>query len=86
MEKKNIIIKNNDGTSLEVELITYLFSDDGQSNYVVYSKGEITGAEKDEVIYISKIINDGSKLVIEEIVDDEEWVNVQTLLKRIANA
>jgi hypothetical protein len=86
MEKKNIIIKNNDGTSLEVELITYLFSDDGQSNYVVYSKGEITGAEKDEVIYISRIINDGSKLVIEEIVDDEEWVNVQTLLKRIANA
>ena len=86
MEKKNIIIKNNDGTSLEVELITYLFSDDGQSNYVVYSKGEITGAEKDEVIYISKITNDGSKLVIEEIVDDAEWVNVQTLLKRIANA
>lgn len=86
MDKKNIIIKNSDGTSLEVELITYLFSDDGQSNYVVYSKGEITGAEKDEVIYISRIINDGSKLVIEEIVDDEEWVNVQTLLKRIANA
>jgi hypothetical protein len=86
MEKKNIIIKNNDGTSLEVELITYLFSDDGQNNYVVYSKGEITGAEKDEVIYISKITNDGSKLVIEEIVDDAEWANVQTLLKRIANA
>jgi len=86
MEKKNIIIKNNDGTSLEVELITYLFSDDGQSNYVVYSKGEITGAEKDEVIYISKIINDGSQLVIEEITDDAEWANVQTLLKRIANA
>jgi len=86
MEKKNIIIKNNDGTSLEVELITYLFSDDGQSNYVVYSKGEITGAEKDEVIYVSKIINDGSQLVIEEIIDDAEWANVQTLLKRIANA
>lgn len=86
MEKKNIIIKNNDGTSLEVELITYLFSDDGQSNYVVYSKGEITGAEKDEVIYVSKIINDGSQLVIEEITDDAEWANVQTLLKRIANA
>lgn len=86
MEKKNIIIKNNDGTSLEVELITYLFSDDGQSNYVVYSKGEITGAEKDEVIYISKIINNGSQLVIEEITDDAEWANVQTLLKRIANA
>ncbi len=86
MNKKNIIIKNSDGTSLEVELITYLFSDDGQKNYVVYSKGEINGAEKDEVIYVSRIINDGTKLIIEEIVDDDEWANVQTLLKRIANA
>ena len=82
---KRVLIEDASG-SYEVELITYLFSDDGQSNYVVYSKGEITGAEKDEVIYISKIINDGSQLVIEEIIDDAEWANVQTLLKRIANA
>ena len=86
MEKKMIIIKNSDGSSLEVELITYLFSDDDQTNYVVYSKGEINGAENDEVIYISKIKNDGEKLVIEEIADDNEWANVQVLLKRIANA
>ena len=86
MEKKMIIIKNSDGSSLEVELITYLFSDDNQTNYVVYSKGEINGAENDEVIYISKIKNDGEKLVIEEIADDNEWANVQVLLKRIANA
>lgn len=86
MEKKYITIKNSDGTSLEVELVTYLFSDDGQTNYVVYSKGELNGAENDEVIYISRIKNDGDKLVLEEIVDDGEWANVQILLKRIANA
>ena len=86
MEKKMITIKNSDGTSLEVELITYLFSEDNQTYYVVYSKGELNGAENDEVIYISKIKNDGSKLVVEEITDDIEWANVQVLLKKIANA
>ncbi len=86
MEKKMITIKNSDGTSMSVELITYLFSDDQQSKYVVYSKGEISGAENDEIIYISKIKNNGTDLVIEEISDDNEWANVQTLLKKIANA
>ena len=86
MEKKYIVIKNSDGTSFEAELVTFLLSEDEQTNYVVYSKGEINGAENDEVIYISKIKNAGSKLTIEEIVDENEWANVQMLLKKIANA
>ena len=86
MEKKMVKIENSDGSSMDVELVTYLFSDDQQSNYIVYSKGEINSAEGDEVIYISKITNNGSNLLIEEIVDDNEWASVQTLLKRIANA
>ena len=84
--KKMITIENSDGTRNEVELITFLFSDDQISNYVVYSKGEKTGLEDDEVIYISKIIKNGDSLVIEEITDNAEWLNVQTLLKKIANA
>lgn len=86
MDKKRIKITFGDGSSQEAELITYLFSDDGQTNYVVYSKGEIHGAENDEVIYISRIVNNGSSLLIEEITDENEWTAVQTLLKKIANA
>jgi len=85
MDKKMITIENNDGTKLEVELITYLISDDKKDNYVVYSKGEKSGEEGDEVIYISKIINDNGTLIIDEITEDEEWNNVQSLLKKIAN-
>ena len=67
MDKKRIKIMFSDGRSEEAELVTYLFSDDEQTNYVVYSKGEKNGAEGDEVIYISRIVNNGSSLLIEEI-------------------
>ena len=85
-EKEMVIIENNDGSTMEVELVTYLISDDQLRTYLVYSKNEKTGAEDDEVIYISKIIQNGEVLKIEEIVDDNEWSDVQKLLKKIANA
>jgi hypothetical protein len=82
--KEMVIIENNDGTIMEVELVTYLVSDDRLNTYVVYSKGETSGVEADEVIYISKVIKQGDILQIEEIGDDE-WAEVQRLLKKIAN-
>lgn len=84
--KKKIIIENSDGSKFEAELVTYLFSEDHQSTYIVYSKGEKTGLEDDEVIYISKLVRNGETLVIEEITDNIEWSDVQILLKKIANA
>lgn len=85
-EKKIVTIKNPDGSLMDVEVVTYLISNDQLSNYLVYSKGELSGSENDEVIYISKIIKKDSVLTLEEITDDKEWSNVQTLLKKIANA
>lgn len=85
-EKEMVVIQNADGTKLEVELVTYLISDDNTSKYIVYSKGEKTGAESDEVIYISKIVSTGDVLKLSEITDDNEWGIVQNLLKKIANA
>ena len=85
-EKEMVVIQNADGTKLEVELVTYLISDDNINKYIVYSKGEKTGAESDEVIYISKIVSTGDVLKLSEITDDTEWGNVQNLLKKIANA
>lgn len=85
-EKEMMRIKNPDNTTIDVELVTFLISDDKQNKYVVYSKGEKTGVEDDEIIYISKLIDENGVLKISEIVDDNEWLNVQNLLKRIANA
>lgn len=83
--KKMVTIAYSDGTSEEVELVTYLLSDDQINNYIVYSKGEKSGTEGDEVIYVSKLIKKDEKNLIEEIMDENEWFNVQTLLKKIAN-
>lgn len=84
-EKEMIVIQNSDGTTIEVEFITYLVSDDQTAKYLVYSKGEKMG-DNDEVIYISKFIKDGEVFKLQEIASDEEWLNVQKLLKKIANA
>lgn len=86
MEKEMIEIVNVDGSIESVELVTYLISDDKLRKYVVYTKGEVQGEQGDQIIYISKIIDENDTLKLEEIVDDTEWSEVQVLLKKIANA
>ena len=85
-DKEMIIIENNDGSKSEVELVTYLVSEDNTNKYIVYSKGEKQADSDDEIIYISKVISDGDVLKLTEITDDNEWTAVQNLLKKIANA
>ena len=75
-----------DGLSTEVEVVTYLNSEDDKRQYVVYTKGEIQEQTGNQVIYIARIVKDGEKLNLEEITEDAEWVDVQHLLKQIANA
>ena len=86
MDKNKVTIENQDGTTKEVELITYLISEDHKNHYIVYSKGETTGDNGDEIIYISKIVNNKNVVHIEEIKDETEWSTVQLLLKKIANS
>lgn len=86
MDKNKVTIENKDGTTKEVEMITYLVSDDQKKHYIVYSKGETTGNDGDEIIYISRIVNNNNTIHIEEIKDDAEWGMVQLLLKKIANS
>ena len=86
MSNEMIKLVDLNGNVSEVELITYLISDDNMSTYVVYSKGETQGAEQDRIIYISKVYKEEDKLKVSEIIDDDEWASVQQLLKNIANA
>ena len=86
MEKEIIEIVNVDGSIENVELVTYLISDDKLRKYIVYTKGEVQGEQGDQIIYISKVISESNSLKLEEIIDDSEWSEVQVLLKKIANA
>lgn len=85
-DKKKVVIKSSNGSATEVEVITYLIREDNTGAYLVYSKGEKTGEENDEVIYISRIVTKDGVDELVGIADDNEWTEVQSLLKKIANA
>ena len=83
-EKETIIIENQDGESYETELVTYLVSKDKENVYIVYTNNEVE-ENGDQVIYVSKVVAKDNTVKIEEILDDSEWLDVQELLKEIAN-
>lgn len=84
VEKAELI--DIDGLSSEIEVVTYLNSEDNKRQYVVYTKQEVQAETGNQVIYIAKIIPEQTVFKLEEITDDLEWIDVQHLLKSIANA
>ena len=82
-EKEIIEIVNPQGEREDVQLVTYLITEDKLKQYIVYTKGEVVGTEGDFVIYISRLFKDAEGFKIQEISDDVEWNEVQQLLKRI---
>lgn len=83
---EKILIVSKDGNEEEVDVVTYLNSRDNMNQYFVYSKGE-KQPNGDMIIYISKLVEEDDGIIkLYEIVDDNEWKNVQKLLKEIANA
>lgn len=82
--ENKITIVNQKQEEEDVELVTYLNTKDNKNQYIVYTKNE-KQPNGDIVIYISKLIEEDQVKKIVEIKDEEEWKNVQTLLKEIAN-
>ena len=85
-EREKITIVDFNNVEQEVELVTYLISEDTMNTYLVYTKGEVQGVDEDLIIYVSKIFDNNGVLKLENIVDEEEWSQVQRLMKKIANA
>ena len=86
MDKKEMAeLIDVDGLSSEIEVITYLNSDDDKRQYVVYTKGEVQEQTGNQVIYIARMLKEKDMIKLEEITDDLEWIDVQHLLKKIAN-
>ena len=84
-DKKTIEIINSEGIKNQYELVTFLNSEDDTRQYIVYTKGEVQGVNKHLIVYISRFINDNGILRLQEIEEDTEWVDVQHLLRGIAN-
>ncbi len=86
MDNTMVEIQKADGTIESVNLVTYLISNDGLRQFIVYTKNEIQGDAKDHVIYIAKVLNKDGTLTLTDILEDGEWAEVQHLMKKIANA
>ena len=85
-DNENIVIKNDDGTSVQAKLVTYLMNRKNNYTYIVYSKCEKADDNSGEIIYVSRFIKEGDVFKLQDIADDQEWLDVQKLLKEIANA
>jgi uncharacterized protein YrzB (UPF0473 family) len=85
MDDDKITIVYQDNKEEIVDIVTYLNSKDSMNQYLVYTKNE-KQPNGDIVIYISKLIEEDGKKTITEISDNDEWKNVQKLLREIANA
>ena len=82
---ENNIIECEENGKLVKYNVVFTMEGVNNKNFVVYTKGE-NQPNGDVIIYISKIKEEDDATKLEEIVDDNEWKDVQKLLKEIANA
>lgn len=84
MEKEMIRVVDTDNVELEVELISILEDKEENNKYLVYTKGE-TQKNGNLILYISKVVVDGSSYVLDNIDDDNEWGNVKRIMSEMVS-
>lgn len=84
MEKEMIRVVDTDNVELEVELISILEDKEENNKYLVYTKGE-TQKNGNLILYISKVVVDGSGYVLDNIDDDNEWGNVKRIMSEMVS-
>ena len=84
MEKEMIRVVDTDGMELDVELISILEDKEENNKYLVYTKGE-TQKNGNLILYISKVVIDGTSYVLDNIDDDAEWGNVKRIMSEIVS-
>lgn len=75
-----ITITNSDGSDVEYELVTTIENENTNIRYIVY-KDLIDDATSDDIdLYISRVVVEDGKEIIEEISDEDEWNSVAKVL------
>lgn len=84
MEEEMIRIIDVDGIEQQVEKVAIL-EDEGEKNkYLVYAKGE-TQKSGNKILYISKLIVGEKGYELDNITDEEEWMNVKKIMSEIVS-
>lgn len=84
MEKEMIKIMDADGVELEVEKVAILEDKEETNKYLVYTKGE-TQKSGNKVLYIAKLMVGEKGYELDNITDDDEWMNVKKLMSEIVS-
>lgn len=80
MEREKITITNSNGEDIDYELVTVIENEKTNIKYLVY-KDLIDDEDSDDIdLYISRVVIEDGKEIIEEIEDEQEWQQVSKIL------
>ena len=81
-KQRTFTITDNNGKTIEYEILFTFDSDETKKSYIVF-----TSNEKDDagniITYAATYEKDGSKLELNEIKTEKEWVLIENLLSQI---
>lgn len=81
--RERITIANEKGENVEYELVTIIENERTGIKYLVY-KDLIDNEENEDIdLYISRVIKENGKEIIEEIEDEKEWNQVTKILNEM---
>ncbi len=84
MEEEMIRIIDVDGLELDVEKVAILENEEENTKYLVYAKGE-TQKSGNKILYISKLVVGEKGYELDNITDEEEWMNVKKIMSEIVS-
>ncbi len=73
-----------DGLELDVEKVAILENEEENTKYLVYAKGE-TQKSGNKILYISKLVVGEKGYELDNITDEEEWMNVKKIMSEIVS-
>lgn len=79
-KQETITITNSDGEDVEYELVTTIENENTNIRYIVYKDLIDNEASDDIDLYISRVVTENGKEIIEEIDDESEWNSVAKVL------
>ena len=80
-ETQKLVVKLNDGTEVEANIVTFLKDNELNKEYVLYTLGE----DEDEVsVYASIFVEEETGYKLLPIQDEKEWEMVQAEIGKLA--
>ena len=83
MDNTMVEIQKADGTIENVTLVTYLISNDGLSQYIIYTKNE-TDDKGLVTVYVSSVDRSSGETKLYGINDDDEWNKIKDVLRELS--